>query len=66
MARFMITEATVSEVKFNAVAKAYQIAFELTRGVTISCLCPFEHTLKVGDKLYLQIDIPLVLEQVKQ
>jgi hypothetical protein len=60
--RFQTVVATVVETKFEPLQRAYMIALEIANGVHLCALCPFEHRLKVGDKVPLEIDVPLVLE----
>ena len=61
---FDIVQVTVVETKFEPLQRAHMIALEVAKGVHICCLCPFEHDLKVGQKLSLKIDIPLALAKV--
>lgn len=60
MARFQTVVATVVETKYEPLQKAYMIALEISKGIHLCALCPFEHLLKVGDKVPLEIEIPLV------
>lgn len=62
--RFQTVLATVVETKFEPLQRAHMIALEIGKGVHLCALCPFEHKLKVGDKVPLEIEIPLVLEKV--
>lgn len=61
MARFKTVEATVVETKYEPFQREYMIALEIGKGVHLCALCPFEHLLKAGDKVWLEIEIPLVL-----
>ena len=61
MARFKTVEVTVVETKFEPLQKANLIVLEIAKGAYINCLCPFEHLLKIGDQVWLEIEIPLAL-----
>lgn len=58
-----IAECTVVETKFEPLQGAHLITIELYKGTYLNMLCPFEHKLKVGDRVKLYVDIPLVLER---
>lgn len=62
--RFKTVEATVVQIKFEPAQRAYMIALELAAGVHLCALCPFEHKLKEGDKVSLEVDIPLIFEAI--
>lgn len=62
--RFQTILATVVETKFEPSQKAEMIALDIGKGTYLCVLCPFLHTLKVGDKVPLEIDIPLHLEKI--
>lgn len=61
--RFKTVDAIVVEVRFEPAQGAYMIALEIAKGIHLCALCPFEHKLKVGDKISLEVEIPLVLER---
>lgn len=58
-----IAECTVVETKFEPLQNAQLIVIELYKGTYLNMLCPYEHLLKVGDKVKLYVDIPLFLER---
>jgi uncharacterized OB-fold protein len=60
-----IAECTVVETKFEPLQKAHLIVVELGKGAYLNMLCPFEHKLKVGDKVKLFAEIPLELARVR-
>jgi hypothetical protein len=64
MARFKTVEATVVGLKFEPLQRANLIVLEVTQGVQLHCLCPFEHLLEEGDKVALEIEVPLKLEKI--
>jgi hypothetical protein len=57
-----IAECTVVEIKFKA--GIYEIVAELAPIGHIHMVCPFEHLLRVGDKIKLFVDIPLALQRI--
>lgn len=54
-----LTECTVYEIKFDGTN--YLIAIEIAKGVYMNMLCPYEHSWKVGDRVKLYVDVPLVM-----
>jgi len=64
MARFKTVEATVVETKYEPLQRANLIVLEIAKGAFINCLCPFEHLLMIGDKVWLEIEIPLITHMV--
>jgi len=58
-----VTDCTVVEIKFNPGLRQYQITIEIAEGAHICMLCPYEHKWKVGDKVKLYVDVPLMLER---
>ena len=58
-----VAECTVVETKFEPLAKQNLIVVELSKGLYLNMLCPFEHKLEIGHKLKLYVDIPLRLER---
>jgi hypothetical protein len=59
--RFQIAECEVVETKFEPASRANRISLNLGKGVTIHALIPYEHTVKTGDKIALEIEVPLTL-----
>lgn len=59
MARFQTVVATVVDTKYEPLQKANLIVLEIAKGTFLNCLCPFEHLLKIGDQVPLEIEVPL-------
>jgi hypothetical protein len=64
--RFQIAELTVIETKFEPLSRSNRISLDLGKGTVIHALIPFEHLVKVGDKIALEIEVPLALAKVTQ